>query len=583
MNSRSRRTGGTSQPVWHFFVPKLYTTLRQGYGITDLRQDAVAGLTVAIVALPLAMALAIASGATPEKGLLTAVVAGFLISALGGSRFQIGGPTGAFVVVVFNVIQQHGYDGLVLATLMAGAMLIVAGLARLGTWIKYIPEPVVTGFTAGIAVIIFSSQIKDLFGLSMAEVPAEFFAKWGAFWDARHTINPANVAVAAASLALIVGLRRYAPKLPGFLIAVAAGALATAALGLPIDTIGSRFGGIPATFPMPELPTVTLARVQELLPSAFTIAFLAGVESLLSAVVADGMTGRRHRSNCELVAQGIANSASALFGGMPATGAIARTATNIRSGAKSPVSGMLHAVFVLVFMLVFAPLANTIPLASLAPVLVIVAWNMSEIDRFRHLMSGPWGDRIVLLLTFGLTVAVDLTVAIEVGVVLAAILFMHRMTEVVAIGTPGQSIIEEDEDDLAGAPRGAYSQRAGLPAGVEVFQMRGPLFFGVASRISDVIERIAGSPKVFILRMREVPMIDATGAGKMEEFIDKCRRHGTALIISGLQPQPESVLRGMHVLDGRKDLHLVANFDAATALAHRLTGTDNGTATPPQA
>lgn len=321
MATQDRQASRQATPVWHLFVPKLYTTLQQGYGFADLRRDAIAGLTVAIVALPLAMALAIASGTTPDKGLLTAVIAGFLISALGGSRFQIGGPTGAFVVVVFDVIQTHGYDGLVLATLMAGAMLVIAGLARLGTWIKYIPEPVVTGFTAGIAVIIFSSQIKDLFGLTMDEVPAEFFAKWAAFWDARDTVNMANVAVAAASLALIIGLRRYAPKIPGFLVAVVGGAVVTAAFGLPIDTIGSRFGGIPATLPTPQLPEITIARVQELLPSAFTIAFLAGVESLLSAVVADGMTGRRHRSNCELVAQGVANSASALFGGMPATGA----------------------------------------------------------------------------------------------------------------------------------------------------------------------------------------------------------------------------------------------------------------------
>lgn len=448
----------------------------------------------------------------------------------------------------------------------------------MGTWIKYIPEPVVTGFTAGIAVIIFSSQIKDLFGLTMDEVPAEFFAKWAAFWDARDTVNMANVAVAAASLALIIGLRRYAPKIPGFLVAVVGGAVVTAAFGLPIDTIGSRFGGIPATLPTPQLPEITIARVQELLPSAFTIAFLAGVESLLSAVVADGMTGRRHRSNCELVAQGVANSASALFGGMPATGAIARTATNIRSGAKSPVAGMLHAAFVLVFMLLFAPLANSIPLASLAPVLVIVAWNMSEIDRFRHLMTGPWGDRIVLLLTFGLTVA-GRPDGCNRG---------RRRAGGDPVHAPhdrgrrrsaprGQSIIEEDEDDFGGAPRSAYTQRADLPPGVEVFQMRGPLFFGVASRISDVIERIAGSPRVFILRMREVPMIDATGASKMAEFVTKCHRHGTALIISGLQPQPEGVLRGMQVLNDHTDIHLVASFDEAIALAHRLTGNEAGT------
>ena len=557
---------------WHLFIPKLVTTLRQGYGTGDCRADLVSGLTVAVVALPLCMALAIASGTTPDKGLVTAVIAGFLISALGGSRFQIGGPTGAFVVVVFNVIQQQGYDGLILATLMAGVMLIASGLLRLGTWIKYIPEPVVTGFTAGIAVIIFSSQVKDLFGLNMGEIPGEFFAKWEAFWAARGSFNPETMAVAFGALGIIIALRRYAPKVPAFLVAIGVASLATALLHLPIDTIGSRFGGIASSLPMPAFPEISLTRLHQLLPSAFTIAFLAGVESLLSAVVADGMTGRRHRSNCELVAQGIANIASALFGGLPATGAIARTATNIRSGARSPISGMLHAVFILLFMLFLAPLADYVPLAGLAAVLVIVAWNMSEIDRFRHLLRGPWGDRIVLLLTFGLTVVVDLTVAIEVGVVLAAILFMHRMSEVVAIGAGGQQVIEEDIDDFARPPGDTYTQRRDLPSGVEVFQLRGPLFFGVASRLSDVIDNIAGTPKVFILRMREVPMIDASGASRLNDLVIKCRKRGTQLILSGLQPQPRSVLTQMHVLDGAGDIQVVTDFAEAIALSRRLTG-----------
>ncbi|MGE5540638.1 MAG: SulP family inorganic anion transporter [Gemmatimonas sp.] len=556
-------------PTWHLFVPKLFTILRQGYSLDWFRHDAVSGLTVAIVALPLAMALAIASGTTPDKGLLTAVVAGFLISALGGSRFQIGGPTGAFVVVVFNVIRVHGYDGLIVATLMAGIMLIVAGLARLGTWIKYIPEPVVTGFTSGIAVIIFTSQIQDLFGLVVRDLPADFFAKWPAFWTARDTINPSNIAVAGGSLAIIVLLRRYAPKAPGFLIAIAFGAVVVSALGLHIDTIGSRFGGLRGSIPLPHLPEVTLARIGELLPSAFTIAFLAGVESLLSAVVADGMTGRRHRSNCELVAQGIANTASALFGGLPATGAIARTATNIRSGARSPVSGMLHAAFVLLFMLVLAPLADYIPLASLAAVLVIVAWNMSEIDRFRHLMRAPWGDRIVLLLTFGLTVAVDLTFAIEVGVVLAAVLFMHRMAEVVR-GSMG-TVIEADIDDFTRPANDVYTQRADLPPGVEVFQFRGPLFFGAAELLTDVLDRIAGAPRVFILRMSQVQMIDATGASRLRDFIDGCRRRGTELILSGLQRQPNEVLEDMHILAAR-DVRVAKTYGEAVALARVLAG-----------
>ena len=550
-----------ASPAWHLFVPKLVTVLRQGYGFADLRHDFIAGLTVSIVALPLAMALAIASGTTPDKGLVTAVVAGFLISALGGSRFQIGGPTGAFVVVVFSVIEQHGYDGLVLATLMAAVMLIVAGVARLGTWIKYIPEPVVTGFTAGIAVIIFSSQVGDLLGLSLDKVPGAFIEKWHAFWLARDTMSIATIAVALLSLIAIVVMRKLAPKLPAFLIAVVAASVGVALLGLPIDTIGSRFGGIPTSFPAPVFPDISIARMAELLPSAFTIAFLAGVESLLSAVVADGMTGRRHRSNCELVAQGIANGASALFGGMPATGAIARTATNIRSGARSPVSGMLHAAFVLVFMLAFGSLASYVPLSVLAAILVIVAWNMSEIDKFRHLMSAPLGDRLVLLVTFGLTVLVDLTVAIEVGVVLAAILFMHRMAETVEFQR-GAPLLERDEDDFV-HPSTGYSQRDTLPDDVEVFQLRGPLFFGVASRLMEVLDTIPRPPRAFILRMREVPLIDSTGVGALRAFIRRCQRDGTIVIVTSVQTQPQQILQQMGFGPGSKELRFAEDFDAA--------------------
>jgi SulP family sulfate permease len=548
-------------PAWHLFVPKFVTVLRQGYGMADLRHDFIAGLTVSIVALPLAMALAIASGTTPDKGLVTAVIAGFLISALGGSRFQIGGPTGAFVVVVFSVIEQHGYDGLVLATFMAAVMLVVAGVARLGTWIKYIPEPVVTGFTAGIAVIIFSSQVGDLLGLSLDKVPGAFVEKWHAFWLARDTMSIATIAIALLSLIGIIAMRKLAPKLPAFLIAVVAASIAVALLGLPVDTIGSRFGGIPTSFPAPVIPEISIARMAELLPSAFTIAFLAGVESLLSAVVADGMTGRRHRSNCELVAQGIANGASALFGGMPATGAIARTATNIRSGARSPVSGMLHAIFVLVFMLAFGSLASYVPLSVLAAILVIVAWNMSEIDKMRHLMAAPLGDRLVLLVTFGLTVLVDLTVAIEVGVVLAAILFMHRMAETVEFQR-GMPLLERDEDDFV-KPSNGYSQRDTLPDDVEVFQLRGPLFFGVASRLMEVLDTIARPPRAFILRMREVPLIDSTGVGALRAFIRRCQRDGTVVIVTSVQSQPRQILQQMGFGPDSKELRFADDFDAA--------------------
>jgi SulP family sulfate permease len=553
--------------VWKLYKPKLLTVLREGYGLAQFNSDLIAGLTVAIVALPLAMALAIASGATPDKGLVTAVVAGFLISALGGSRFQIGGPTGAFVVVVFNVIAQHGYDGLLLATLMAGLMLIAAGLARFGTWIKYIPEPVVTGFTAGIAVIIFSSQIKDLLGLAIPQVPADFIAKWQAFWEARATLDPVTLALAAGALGLILALRRWAPKWPAFLIAVIGASVIAALAGLPVDTIGSRFGGIPSGLPMPALPEISLDKMAAVLPSAFTIAFLAGIESLLSAMVADSMTGARHRSNCELVAQGVANSASALFGGLPATGAIARTATNIRSGARSPIAGMMHAVFLLVFMLAAAPLMAFVPLACLAAILVIVAWNMSEADKFRHLLSAPLGDRLVLIATFLLTVLVDLIVAIQVGVVLAAVLFMHRMSEAVMV-QKGIDYLQADVDDALN-PALDYSHLT-LPHGAEMLSLRGPLFFGAARHLRDALERSATKPRLFILRTGNVPIVDATGAAALTDFVRRCKALGIAVIISGLRPQPREVLRKMGFETAHDNLRFASGFAEARALAERL-------------
>lgn len=554
---------------WRLYIPKSYTVIAQeGYRLGDLRADAVAGLTVAIVALPLAMAIAIASGTTPDKGLITAVIAGFLISALGGSRFQIGGPTGAFIVVVYGVIQTHGYDGLVLATIMAGIMLVIAGLLRFGDWIKYIPEPVVTGFTAGIAVIIFTSQIRDLLGLTMADAPAEFVAKLGAFWGARDTIAPVAIATSLGALALILGLRRYAPRLPGFLIAVVGVSVVVALLGADVETIGSRFGGIPTSLPAPAMPVITWERVRELIQPAFTIAFLAGVESLLSAMVADGMTGRRHRSNCELVAQGVANVASGLFGGISATGAIARTATNIRAGAKTPIAGMLHAAFILASMLAVGPLMSFVPLAALAAVLVVVAWNMSETERFRHILGGPIGDRIVLLTTFGLTVLVDLTVAIEIGIVLSAIIFMHRMAESTAV-EKGVSLFERDEDDLSGPARAAYRAHRELPKGAEVFELRGPLFFGAASRLNDAFEAAFPPPKVFILRFDAVPMVDVSGVGAVTRFLKRCQRHNTHVLISELNPRARAVLEQMGAL-AMSNVQEVTSYEEAIARAREL-------------
>jgi SulP family sulfate permease len=561
-------TPASTTPAWHLFVPKLYTVLERGYGLADLRRDVVAGLTVAVVALPLAMALAIASGTTPEKGLHTAIVAGFLISLLGGSRVQIGGPTAAFIPVVFNVIERFGYGGLILCTLLAGLMLIAAGLLRLGTLMKYMPRPVITGFTAGIAVAIFGSQVKDLLGLEMGAVPGEFLARWSAYGAHLSSINFYAVALALASLVLIVALRRWRPTSPSMLIAVVLAALAVGVAGIPVETIGTRFpAGIPAALPQFAFPAIPFERTGELFPSAFTIAFLAGVESLLSAVVADGMTGGRHRSNCELVAQGVANCASALVGGLPATGALARTATNVRAGARSPIAGMLHALFLLVFMLALAPLMVHVPLAALAAVLLLVAWNMAEIESIKHLMKGPLGDRLVLIVTFVLTVMFDLTLAIEVGVVLAAFLFMHRMAEVVEVDQRVH-LIDEDVDDLARpAPP---DQRAALPAGVEAFQISGPLFFAVANRLDEVLDQLFQPPKVFILRLRLVPLIDASGVGALDQFLDRAQRMGTRVILSGLQKQPRQVLEQMGALAHPAIAADVAGFEQAIPAAELI-------------
>ena len=553
------------------FEPKLATVLREGYGLRALRADAVAGLTVAVVALPLAMALAIASGTTPDKGLHTAIIAGFLISAFGGSRVQIGGPTAAFIPVVFVVIQKYGYGGLILCTLMAGLMLIAAGLLRLGTLMKYMPQPVITGFTAGIAVSIFSSQVKDALGLRMGEVPAEFFERWTAYGQHIASTQPAAVALTVLGLAVIVGLRRWRPKWPGFLVALLLCTVAATALALPAETIGTRFGALPSGLPSFDFPHIPFERTFELLPSAFTIAFLAGVESLLSAVVADGMTGGRHRSNGELVAQGVANVGSALFGGLPATGAIARTATNIRAGGSTPVAGMLHAAFLLLFMLLLAPLMGYVPLAALAAVLLVVAWNMSEVENFRNTLSAPWGDRLVLLLTFFLTVLLDLTVAIQAGVVLAAFVFMFRMAEAVEVSS-GVRMIDDDLQSGDPARDADLGQRAKLPAGVEAYQIGGPLFFGAANRLDNLLDQFFVPPKVLILRMRLVPVIDASGVHALKKLAGRCHRKGIALIVSGLQEQPNRVIANMRLEEGPGELHFASNFERAVRLAESIVG-----------
>ena len=517
------------------FEPKLVTILRGGYTLHTLRRDAAAGLTVAIVALPLAMALGVASGASPDKGLVTAVIAGFLISALGGSRVQIGGPTGAFVVVVAGVIARHGYSGLLLATLLAGVILIIAGYAGLGRLLRFIPMPVIIGFTAGIAVIIASSQVGDFLGLAVGNVPADFIGKWHAYSGALLTISAPTTLLAAGTLALMLLLRKLAPQVPAYLLVIVLGSAVVWALQLPIATIGDRFPELPTTIPAPHFPEFSIALLREVMPSALTIAFLAGIEALLSAVVADGMTGFRHRPGQELVAQGWANCASALFGGLPATGAIARTATNVRAGGSTPVAGMLHALFLLAMMLLAGSLIKHVPMASLAAILMVVAWGMSEVDRCRSLLRMDGGERLLLLLTFGLTVLVDLTVAIAVGVTLASMLFMANMSQAASLRSDDQAADDE-------------SQRAELPPGVEVFRLEGPMFFGVATEMLDTLQRMGRRPRTLILRMGRVPYVDSTAAHALQRFIVDAKSRGTEVRLCELNASTAAVLEVGSVL-----------------------------------
>jgi SulP family sulfate permease len=557
-------TASVLQPsLVELFTPKLVTTMREGYGAADLRRDAVAGLTVAIVALPLSMAIAIASGTTPDRGLVTAIVGGFLVSALGGSRFQVGGPAGAFIPLVATTIAVHGYDGLAIATFMAGLMLVLVGALRLGTYIKYIPYPVTVGFTAGIAVIIFVSQVRDLLGLTLgAAEPAEMLHKLPALWAALPTANAWAMGLAAVSVAIIVAIRRFRPALPGLLIAVVVAAAATTVLALPVETIASRFGALPSGISYQGLPGLSVGRIRELIVPAIAIAMLGGIESLLSAVVADGMTGRRHRSNCELVAQGVANMASALFGGIPVTGTIARTATNVRSGARGPVAGMLHAVFLLVFLVAAGGVMGYVPLAALAAVLAVVAWNMAEKREFASLLRASRGDAIVLLSAFLLTVFVDLTAGIGVGIVLGSLLFMHRMAEAIEVETATRMVEEDIADD---ARAGAYDTRRGSDRDVVIYRLSGAFFFGAAATVGAIFDRIGHPPKVFVLDMTGVPFLDTTGAYTLETFVHKLERDGTAVIIAGARPPVAETLAHFQLKEPR--IVMATTIEAARTAA----------------
>ncbi len=508
------------------FTPKLFSTLK-GYTRQQFGKDLLAGIIVGIVALPLAIAFGIASGVSPEKGLITAVIAGFLISALGGSKVQIGGPTGAFIVIVYGIVQQYGVDGLIIATFLAGILLVIMGLARLGTIIKFIPHPLIVGFTAGIALIIFSAQVKDLLGLDMGTIPADFIEKWRSYAAHFASLDVYALLLGLVTITIAQLWQRVTHKIPGSLIAILATTAAVYFLHIPVQTIGSKFGAISSTIPHPSFPVITWPVIQAMIRPAFTIALLGGIESLLSAVVADGMTGGTHRSNMELVAQGVANMASSIFGGVPATGAIARTATNIKNGAATPVAGMIHAVTLLLIMLFVGKWAALIPMATLAGILVIVAYNMSEWRNFLSIIKGSRSDALVLVVTFLLTVLVDLTVAIEIGMVLAVFLFMAKMNR---FSNVRELTADQADDDNINDIN--YIGNFTIPKGVTVYEINGPLFFGAAYKFKDAINIIEHKACVLIVRMRNVPIIDETGIHTLEEVEHKCHRQGTRLILA---------------------------------------------------
>lgn len=541
------------------YIPVFFEVIKN-YSSASFKKDLFAGITVGIVAIPLALAFAIASGATPSQGIFTAVIAGFFISFLGGSRYQIGGPTGAFVIIIYGIIAQHGYDGLLIATIMAGVILIFLGIARVGSFIKFIPYPVTTGFTAGIGVVIFSSQIKDFLGLTYKETSPEFIDKWISIFSNLSTINISSAAIGICTVAIILVIRKMSTNIPSHVVAIVISTALCFFLGLNAETIGDRFGTINAVFPSFTVPEVTIEKIRALFPAAITIALLAGIESLLSAVVADGMTGSHHKSNTELVGQGVANILSGFFGCIPATGAIARTATNVRAGGVTPLSGMIHAVFLCLFILFFSFLIEIIPMAALAGVLLVVSVDMMGIKNMANLLSSPKSDVVVLLTTFILTIIIDLTAAVQVGVVLAALLFMKRMSDVTSMGKINFDASEKTAHDIADPDA---TSNKDIPEGVEVYEINGPFFFGVADMLINTLEHIGKTPKVFILRMRNVPAIDATGEHALENFYNTCKKAGTQLVLSGVNPVPYETLKKMHFIEMIGEENVTNHIDKA--------------------
>jgi sulfate permease, SulP family len=572
----------SSDRRWSVFVPKLFTTLKD-YDRRKFTNDLTAGVIVGIVALPLAIAFGIASGVTPAQGLYTAIVAGFLISALGGSRVQIGGPTGAFVVVVYAIVQRYGVSGLAAATFMAGVILILLGVFKLGTLIKFMPHPLITGFTSGIAVIIASNELRDFFGLQVTKMPADFIEKLQVLWGAANTTNVWSLAIAAFTLGLLVVWRQLNWRLPGPFVALVVTTVIAKLFELPVETIGSRFGTLDLAIPFPSVPAISFSDVRALVGPAFTIAALGAIESLLSAMVADGMIGGRHRSNMELVAQGIANIASPMFGGIPATGAIARTATNVKNGGRTPVAGMIHALTLLLIVLVFGKWAALIPMATLAGILMLVAYQMSEWRVFRAELRGPREDAAVLVTTFLLTIIVDLTVAIGVGMVLASFLFMKRMAEATNVSAVTRELRQDGDDTTYSAP-GAISQRT-VPERVEVFEISGAFFFGAAGAFKEALGQIAGRPWVIIIRMRDVNFLDSSGLHALQEVVHRFRRDRTMVLLAEVHAQPLAVIEASELFAEMGD-DIFMNIDDALdrARAHVATRTTGSapaiTATP---
>jgi sulfate permease, SulP family len=545
------------------FIPKSIICFREGYSKKLFLNDMWAGISVGVISLPLAMAFAIGAGVGPERGLFTAIIAGFLISLLGGSRVQIAGPTGAFIVLIYNIIQRQGYEGLAIATLIAGCILIVLGITKCGTYIRFIPYPVTTGFTTGIAISLFFSQLKDFFGLQIPEPSVDFIDRLQDLWVYQNTINPWANFLALLALTIIVGLRQISKNLPGVIIAVIFTTLLAYLFDLPVDTIEKKFGDIPSMLPHPHVPAFTFKQIKHVFGDGIAIALLGAIESLLACVVADGMTGYRHKSNIELVAQGCGNIGAILFGGIPATGAVARTSANVQIGARTPVSGMVHAATLLILMILFAPFVGKIPLATLAATLVTVAFNMAEFEHFKNILKGPKSEALVLLTTFCLTVFIDLTVAVQAGVLIAAFAFLKNMSEKTSVKLVAMLEKEEKSEEAS------EGRLKGVP-GVEVFEIEGPFFFGVSDLLNEALRMVSSKPKVFIARMRRVPLVDASGMQAIKQFSIKCKKLGIVFYICEARHDAMNLFATTGALEVIGKDHFFHTLDEAIASAKEI-------------